>query len=96
MHISVLSLSVKKGETTVENSDLITLIIAIIGTLGGTSAWNFYQRKIELKQRLDYLRLLKASLLIILLNKSGPCLDSRYLIEMVITGGDVCQMCLLS
>ena len=34
----------------VENNDLIAIILAIIGTFGGTSAWNFYQRKMELKR----------------------------------------------
>jgi uncharacterized membrane protein YgaE (UPF0421/DUF939 family) len=37
----------------VENSDLVTIIIAIIGTLGGTSAWNFYQRKLELNRETE-------------------------------------------
>ena len=36
-----------------ENSDLVTIIIAIIGTLGGTSAWNFYQKKLELNRETE-------------------------------------------
>lgn len=32
-----------------EQSDIITLLIAVIGTLGGASAWQYYQKKLELK-----------------------------------------------
>jgi chromosome segregation ATPase len=35
-----------------EQSDIITLLIAIIGTLGGTSAWQYYQKKLEHKKEL--------------------------------------------
>ena len=32
-----------------EQSDIITLLIAVVGTLGGASAWQFYQKRLELK-----------------------------------------------
>jgi|TARA_R110000824_G_scaffold65685_11_gene170967 uncharacterized coiled-coil DUF342 family protein len=32
-----------------DQSDIITLLIAVIGTLGGASAWQYYQKKLELK-----------------------------------------------
>jgi len=32
-----------------EQSDIITLLVAVVGTLGGASAWQFYQKRLELK-----------------------------------------------
>ena len=32
-----------------EHNDVITLLIAVIGTLGGASAWQYYQKKLEIK-----------------------------------------------
>lgn len=32
-----------------EQSDIITLLIAVIGTLGGASAWQYYQKKLEIR-----------------------------------------------
>ncbi|MBP04494.1 MAG: hypothetical protein CMA72_06900 [Euryarchaeota archaeon] len=32
-----------------EQSDIITLLVAVVGTLGGASAWQFYQKKLEIK-----------------------------------------------
>ena len=37
----------------VEQNDIITLLIAVIGTLGGASAWQYYQKKLELKNTLQ-------------------------------------------
>ena len=32
-----------------EQSDIITLLIAVIGTLGGAGAWQYYQKKLEIR-----------------------------------------------
>jgi len=32
-----------------ESTDLITLLLAVIGTLGGASAWQFYQKRLEIR-----------------------------------------------
>lgn len=32
-----------------DTSDIITLLIALVGTLGGASAWQFYQKRMELR-----------------------------------------------
>lgn len=32
-----------------EQADVITLLIALVGTLGGASAWQFYQKRLEIK-----------------------------------------------
>jgi uncharacterized coiled-coil DUF342 family protein len=31
-----------------EQNDIITLLVAVVGTLGGASAWQFYQKKLEI------------------------------------------------
>lgn len=31
-----------------ETSDIVTIVLTIIGTLGGAGAWNYYQRRLEL------------------------------------------------
>jgi len=37
----------------VESTDIITLLIALVGTLGGASAWQYYQKRLEIKARQD-------------------------------------------
>ena len=32
-----------------DTNDIITLLIALVGTLGGASAWQFYQKRMELR-----------------------------------------------
>ena len=32
-----------------EQNDIITLLIAVIGTLGGASAWQYYQKRLEIR-----------------------------------------------
>ena len=32
-----------------QESDILTLLIAVVGTLGGASAWQFYQKRLEIK-----------------------------------------------
>lgn len=32
-----------------EQSDIVTLLVAVVGTLGGASAWQFYQKRLEIK-----------------------------------------------
>jgi uncharacterized coiled-coil DUF342 family protein len=32
-----------------EQNDIITLLVAVVGTLGGASAWQFYQKRLEIK-----------------------------------------------
>jgi len=51
MHTSVQK-DVPEG-LKMENSDLITIVVAIMGTFGGTSAWNYYQKKMELKEEVE-------------------------------------------
>ena len=36
-----------------ETTDIITLLVALVGTLGGASAWQFYQKRLELKASAD-------------------------------------------
>ncbi len=36
-----------------EQNDIITLLIAVVGTLGGASAWQFYQKRLEIKAVAD-------------------------------------------
>lgn len=36
-----------------EQNDVLTVVITIITTLGGTSAWQYYQRKLELQREAD-------------------------------------------
>lgn len=36
-----------------EQSDIITLLIAVIGTLGGAGAWQYYQKKLEIRTNLE-------------------------------------------
>jgi uncharacterized coiled-coil DUF342 family protein len=32
-----------------EQNDIITLLVAVVGTLGGASAWQFYQKRLEIR-----------------------------------------------
>lgn len=32
-----------------QENDILTLLIAVVGTLGGASAWQFYQKRLEIK-----------------------------------------------
>ena len=32
-----------------EETDIITLLVALVGTLGGASAWQYYQKKLEIR-----------------------------------------------
>ena len=32
-----------------EENDIVTLLIAVVGTLGGASAWQFYQKRLEIR-----------------------------------------------
>lgn len=36
-----------------ETNDVITLLIALVGTLGGASAWQYYQKRLEIKASSD-------------------------------------------
>ena len=32
-----------------QENDILTLLVAVVGTLGGASAWQFYQKRLEIK-----------------------------------------------
>ena len=36
-----------------EQNDIITLLVAVVGTLGGASAWQFYQKRLEIRAASD-------------------------------------------